>query len=71
MTAHRPDLSGALWRKSSRSQGSGQACVEVATNLPGIVAIRDSKNSDGPNLLSSPAAWQAFLADLRKDQHLR
>jgi hypothetical protein len=32
------DLSRAAWRKSTRSNNGG-ACVEVATNLPGIVAM--------------------------------
>lgn len=35
------DLAGAHWRKSSYSSGSGGNCVEVATNLPGLVAVRD------------------------------
>ena len=35
------DLSRAEWRKSSYSGQSGN-CVEVARNLPGLVAVRDS-----------------------------
>ena len=58
------DLSRAEWRKSSHSSQSGN-CVEVARNLPGLVAIRDSKAPDGPNLLVSPETWQAFLLTLR------
>ena len=45
------DLSLAVWRKSSYSNGSGGACVEVARNLPGIVAVRDSKDRQGPALV--------------------
>lgn len=67
MSTAQPDLSYASWRKSSRSSGTGQNCVEVATNLSGIVAIRDSKDPDGPNLVASPAAWRAFLTALRND----
>lgn len=48
------DLSGAVWRKSSRSSGNGGQCVEVAMNLPGVVAVRDSKDPDGPKLLFTP-----------------
>jgi hypothetical protein len=36
------DLSRAEWRKASYSGQSGN-CVEVARNLPGLVAVRDSK----------------------------
>ncbi|SCE99152.1 DUF397 domain-containing protein [Micromonospora mirobrigensis] len=54
------DLDGAVWRKSTRSGGNGGNCVEVATNLPGIVAVRDSKDPDGPRLTFTPTAWSAF-----------
>jgi hypothetical protein len=58
------DLSRAEWRKSSFSSQSGN-CVEVARNLPGLIAVRDSKSPSGPNLLVSPETWQAFLLTLR------
>jgi len=61
---HDLDLSRAQWRKSSYSGNSGN-CVEVATNLPDLVAIRDSKNSDGSRLLISAAVWQAFVQVLK------
>ena len=38
------DLTRALWRKSSYSSGNGGNCVEIAVNLPGVVAVRDSKD---------------------------
>jgi hypothetical protein len=59
------DLSSAAWRKSSRSGSNGGACVEVARNLPGVVAVRDSKNPDGPALVVSRDEWASFLARLR------
>jgi uncharacterized protein DUF397 len=58
------DLSRAAWRKSTYSSQSGN-CVEVARSLPGIVAVRDSKDPDGPKLLVSPLAWRAFVRGLR------
>lgn len=59
------DLTGARWRKSTRSGNNGGACVEVADNLTGIVAVRDSKNPDGGTLAFSPNAWRNFV-DLAK-----
>jgi hypothetical protein len=53
------DLSGATWHKSTRSNNGG-ACVEVASNLPGVVAIRDSKDRNGPALAISDRAWSRF-----------
>ncbi|RQX05388.1 DUF397 domain-containing protein [Micromonospora inaquosa] len=55
------ELTGARWRKSTRSNGSGGACVEVADNLPGLVAVRDSKDPGGPALVFPPDAWRAFV----------
>ena len=54
------DLTGAAWRKSTRSGGNGGNCVEVADNLPGLVAVRDSKDPGGPTLAFAPEAWCAF-----------
>ncbi|MEU7618810.1 DUF397 domain-containing protein [Micromonospora rifamycinica] len=58
------DLSGAQWRKSSRSNGQGGACVEVADNLAGMVAVRDSKDPDGPVLAFESQTWRAFVAQV-------
>ncbi|MET8365895.1 DUF397 domain-containing protein [Micromonospora sp. NPDC005194] len=55
------DLTGARWRKSTRSGGNGGECVEVADNLPGVVAVRDSKDPHGPALTFAPAAWATFV----------
>jgi len=52
------------WRKSTLSDG-GNGCVEVATNLPGLVAVRDSKDPSGPALTFSPTAWNDFLSSIR------
>lgn len=59
------DLSRAKWHKSTRSNGSGGACVEVARNLPRIVAVRDSKDPAGPALIIGRDEWASFTARLR------
>jgi hypothetical protein len=59
-----PDLSRAIWRTSSHSGGNGN-CVQVTTNLPGIIAVRDSKNPAGPTVAFPPAAWAAFTTAVR------
>ncbi|WP_433464737.1 DUF397 domain-containing protein [Spirillospora sp. CA-128828] len=59
------DLSNALWRKSSRSTNNGGACVELASGR-GMVAVRDSKNPDGPKLLVTRKAFASLLSDLKR-----
>jgi hypothetical protein len=59
------DLSSASWRKSSYSSGNGGQCVEVARNLPGVVAVRDSKDPGGAKLVFTPAQWSAFAAKVK------
>ncbi|SHF40126.1 DUF397 domain-containing protein [Streptoalloteichus hindustanus] len=50
------------WRKSSYSALNND-CVEVAP-ASGDVAVRDSKNPDGPALTFSHSQWRSFLARL-------
>lgn len=59
-----PDLTGAVWRKASRSNAGGE-CVEVADSLPDIVGLRDSKDPTGPVLTFDPRAWAAFMAGVK------
>lgn len=58
------DLTGAIWHKSTRSSASGD-CVEVATNLPGVVAVRDTKDRAGGTLIFVPAEWAAFVGSVK------
>jgi hypothetical protein len=58
------DLTGAVWRKSSRSGSNGGQCVEIAKRL-GYVAVRDSKDPDGPALAFSRLAWRTFTTRLK------
>ena len=57
------DLFRAQWRKSSYSGNTGN-CVEVA-DLDGIVAVRDSKDQDGPVLLFAADMWARFIAEIK------
>lgn len=55
------------WFKSSFSGASVNACVEVAL-LPEEIAVRDSKDRQGPVLVFTPDEWRAFLAGVRADE---
>jgi hypothetical protein len=59
-----PDITGAVWHKSSRSEGNGGACVEVA-ELSDAVAVRDSKDQSGPILIFTPEEWRAFVGGVK------
>ncbi|MGC5021224.1 DUF397 domain-containing protein [Micromonospora sp. DT47] len=61
------DLTGAVWRKSTRSGDNGGNCVEVADSLRGIVAVRDSKDSAGPLLTFSPEVWGNFVSTIKAE----
>ncbi|MFG2373688.1 DUF397 domain-containing protein [Streptomyces sp. NPDC048504] len=50
--------------KASYSSGNGE-CLEVARNIPGTIAIRDSKSPTGPILHLTPTTWTKFTATLR------
>lgn len=57
------DLTNAVWRKSTRSNATG-ACVEVA-QVAGQVAVRDSKDRQGPVLLFNRDTFTALLDALK------
>ena len=59
------DVTGAMWCTSSYSSANGGNCVEVASNLPGVVVMRDSKDPAGPVLVFTPAEWQAFAVGVK------
>jgi hypothetical protein len=52
------------WQKSSYSGNGGGNCVEVARNIPHLVAVRDSKDPHGPALALTPAMWRGFIASV-------
>ncbi|MFC4010935.1 DUF397 domain-containing protein [Nonomuraea purpurea] len=57
----------AAWRKSTFCNGAS-ACVEVAPLADGNVALRDSKEQDGPVLVFTPEEWAAFTAGVREGE---
>jgi hypothetical protein len=60
------DLTNAHWRKSSYSGTNGGNCLEVVLNLPGVVAVRDSKNPHCEALSLTPRQWRMLLASIRE-----
>jgi hypothetical protein len=62
------DLSQAVWRKARRSQYNG-GCVEVAANLPGVIAVRDSKRPEGGAHVVARTAFAVFLTDARSGRY--
>lgn len=62
-------MTGTWWRRSSYSGGNGSSnCVDVRT-LPGVIAVRDSKDPDGPKLVVSPAGWRVFAARVKSGRY--
>lgn len=60
-------MSQFRFRKSSYSGGNaGQECVEVAVNVPGVVAVRDSKQPARGCIRCTPAQWTAFTEALAR-----
>ncbi|HMG63806.1 MAG TPA: DUF397 domain-containing protein [Streptosporangiaceae bacterium] len=58
-------LAGVRWSKSARSGPTGGNCVEVAFLTGGDVALRNSRQPDGPALVFTAAEWDAFIGGAR------
>ena len=54
------ELSGAVWRKSQRSNSQGN-CVELAELQDGSVAMRNSRHPHGPALVYTRAEVEAMI----------
>lgn len=52
---------GAVWRKSTYSDGAGNNCIEAAT-FPSMVGVRDSKFPEGAALVFPRSSWSAFVS---------
>ncbi|RAY10875.1 DUF397 domain-containing protein [Actinomadura craniellae] len=61
-------VAGAAWRRSRRSQGQTQNCVELA-RIGEVVGVRDSKDPDGPHLTFTPSTLRVFAAQLCAGHH--
>ncbi|GAA2621224.1 hypothetical protein GCM10010411_66390 [Actinomadura fulvescens] len=62
-----PDNPQLIWRKASRSSATGNDCVEIASTHHGV-AIRDSKNPNGPKLTLSRSQWRGIAAHITADE---
>jgi hypothetical protein len=62
------DLSRAEWRKASLSAQNG-GCVEIAANLPDVIAVRDSQRPQDGAHVTSRAAFAALLADVKSGRY--
>nr|WP_242902542.1 DUF397 domain-containing protein [Actinomadura terrae] len=60
----------AEWRKSSRSGSEGGNCVEVATD-EAVIALRDSKDPQGPRLELRRRAFGVLLGEIRAGRYDR
>lgn len=58
------DLTGAHWRKSSRS-GAGNDCVELVVARIGA-AVRDSKNPEAGHVSFGTPGWSAFMGVVKE-----
>jgi hypothetical protein len=63
------DLSRAEWRKAKRSTGANTGCVEVAGNLDGVTAVRDSTRPQAGAHVVSRTAFAVFLADVKAGRY--
>jgi hypothetical protein len=59
------DLNDLLWRRASRSASNGGECVELAS-APGVVAVRDSKDPEGPKLVVGRDEFAVLIAALKR-----
>jgi hypothetical protein len=62
------ELTGAVWRKSQRSNSQG-ACVEMARISADTIALRNSRDPQGPALICPRDAIVALVAGLRDGKY--
>lgn len=59
------DVVGVTWRKSRYSGGNGGNCVELARLTDGQVAVRNSRDPQGPALVYTRAELEALLLGVK------
>lgn len=66
-----PDLTSSTlrWRKSARSAQGNENCVEIADAGSAVIAVRDSKNPDGPRLAFARREMSDLAARIRSGEH--
>ena len=67
VTLSESERASLVWCKAQRSSANG-ACVEIASAVGRVVAIRDSKDPDGPILVYTQAEFSAFLEGARSGE---
>jgi hypothetical protein len=65
-TLSQAERAALAWLKARSSSHNGQ-CVEVAAAI-GKIAIRDSKDPDGPILVYTPTEFKVFLNGARNGE---
>ena len=66
ITLTEAERAGLAWLKAQSSSANG-ACVEMA-EVSGKIAMRDSKDPDGPVLVYTPAEFRAFLSGAKSGE---
>ncbi len=56
---------GVIWRKSARSNPSGN-CVELAQLPTGEIGLRNSRDPQGPVLIYTRSEIRAFIASAKQ-----
>ncbi|MEV5576615.1 DUF397 domain-containing protein [Spirillospora sp. NPDC052269] len=64
------NFTDAQWRKSSRSAQANDQCIELA-DLADVVAVRDSKDPDGPKLTLDATSWRTLARRIKNLNHGR
>jgi hypothetical protein len=62
------NLSSIHWRRSSYSDSSGGNCVEIG-GLSQVIAVRDSKDVNGPVLAFGRSAFRTFVGEIRTGRY--